>query len=101
MSVADIDICDSSLSDHRPVFFSTALPAVSKTFPPQARWPRAVFAELYLHAGNLSTTSTFASCLDVDEQTQIFNNKCSNILDSLTPRKLVFFQKQVSVLDEW
>lgn len=94
MSVADIDICDTPLSDHRPVFFSSALPAVSKTLPAQVRWSRiltrVVFAELYLEAGNLSTANAFTSCLEIDKQRQIFNNKCSNILDSVAPRKLAF-----------
>ncbi len=50
LSVADIDICDTPLSDHRPVLFSTLLPAPPITLPHQAHWPRVLTSRIDFHS---------------------------------------------------
>lgn len=85
LSVADIEIRDTPLSDHKPLLFSTLLPLPPTTVPPHARWSRSLTPHshvVFSEAENPLILDTPTSHLDVDEQLQAFNNKCSSILDS-------------------
>lgn len=94
LSLADVEFCDTSFSDHIPVLFTTLLPSLPSITPTQVCWSRMLtaqsgtdFSNMYLEAHQPFILDHIISHLSVDEQVKIFNNRHSNILALIAPCK--------------
>ncbi len=83
------------------MLFTTLLPSLPSITPTQVCWSRMLtaqsctyFSNMYLEAHKPFILDPIISHLSVDEQVNIFNNRCSNILDLIAPRKRINLKRK-------
>lgn len=95
VSVLDIKIEDAGISDHLPILFSVSLDVNTPSQSSLPCWTRIFtdcsskeFSSKYELLGATQDMNTLTGHLDINEHLGIFNNTCSNILNSIAPLKM-------------
>ncbi len=101
LSVADVEFFYTFFSDHILVLFTTLLPSLPSITPNQVCWSRMLtaqsgtdFSNMYLETHQPFILDPIISHLSVDEKVNILNNRCSNILDFMAPRKRINLKRK-------
>lgn len=86
---------DAGISDHLPILFSVSLDVNTPSQSSLPRWTRIFtdcsskeFSSKYELLGATQDMNTLTGLLDINKHLSIFNNTCSNILDSTAPLKM-------------